>query len=226
MIFTKNLSSIYMTCNRNYARELGIQPEELVGHTDYDFYPKDLADKYRADDRRIMESGLPETIEERHVQSGHEAWIHTVKTPIRNKDGTVCGVLGIFWDITERRAAAQRFVEQAALLDIVVDAVFVLDMQHTIVYWNKAAENIFRWSSAEAIGKNFDELLGTEATVSMNSYRIVLEKGEWIGEIQRKDKNGVSIQLEYRTNVRYSGVFKTMKHSSPWEGIAPAGCRA
>jgi hypothetical protein len=36
----------------------------------------------------------------------------------------------------------------------------------------------------------------------------------------------VSIQLEYRTNVKYSGGFKTVKHSSPWEGIAPAGCRA
>ena len=198
MIFTKNLNSVYLTCNQHYARMLGIQSEELAGHTDFDYYPKDLADKYRADDRRIIESELPETLEERNVRSGNDAWVHTVKTPIRNEDGKVCGVLGIFWDITERREAVQKFKEQAALLDIVVDAVFVLDMQHTIVYWNKAAEKIFGWSSLEAIGMKFEDLLSTEASVSMNSYRIVAEKGEWIGEIQRKDKSGRELTVQAR----------------------------
>ena len=108
MIFTKNLNSVYLTCNQNYARSLGIKPEELTGHTDYDYYPKDLADRYRADDRRIIESGLPETLEERHVQSGNEAWIHVVKAPIRNEDGKVCGVLGISRRLRKFSGGARR----------------------------------------------------------------------------------------------------------------------
>jgi DNA-binding NtrC family response regulator len=57
-IVIKDSKSVFLTCNQNFARELGIEPEELVGRTDYDFFPKDLADKYRADDRRIMERGI------------------------------------------------------------------------------------------------------------------------------------------------------------------------
>ena len=198
MIFTKDLNSVYLTCNRNYARDLGIQSEEIIGHTDYDFFPKDLADKYSADDRRIMESGQPETIEERYVRSGHEAWMQTMKTPIRNEDGTASGILGIFWDITERRLAAQKMQEQAALLDITADAIFVRDMRHDIVYWNKSAERIYGWSSAEAIGKNADDLLGTHAPESMHAYQIILEKGEWTGEFQRKSSKGRELTIQAR----------------------------
>ncbi|MEW6034645.1 MAG: PAS domain S-box protein, partial [Chloroflexota bacterium] len=56
-IFLKDRNLAYVSCNVNYGRDLRIQPEEISGKTDYDFYPRELADKYRADDRRIIESG-------------------------------------------------------------------------------------------------------------------------------------------------------------------------
>ena len=200
-IFTKDLNSVYLTCNQNYARDLGASPEKLAGHTDYDFFPKDLADKYRADDRRIMESGIQETIEETYVHSGYEAWVQVVKTPIRNEDGTVAGILGIFWDVTESRLASQKLQEQAALLNITADAIFVRDMRHNIVYWNKGAEQVFGWSSAEAIGKNADDLLGTLAPDFMHAYQIILEKGEWLGEFQRKSREGRELTVQARWNL-------------------------
>jgi PAS domain S-box-containing protein len=198
MIFTKDLNSVFLTCNHNLARSLGIQPEQLAGHTDYDFYPKELADKFRADDRRIMESGIQETIEEPYVRPGFDGWMQTVKTPIRNEDGKVSGILGIFWDVTERRLAAQKMQEQAALLDITADAIFVRDMRHYIVYWNKSAERVYGWSAAEAIGKNADDLLGTHAPESMHAYQIVLEKGEWLGEFNRKSRDGRELTIQAR----------------------------
>jgi PAS domain S-box-containing protein len=106
-IFIKDKNSAYLSCNENYALDLGIQPGEIAGLTDYDYFPEELADKYRTDDRRIMESGKTETIEERYLQKGEEIWVQTIKTPIRGEDGTVTGVLGIFWDITERKKAEE-----------------------------------------------------------------------------------------------------------------------
>jgi hypothetical protein len=196
MIVTKDLNSVYLTCNGNYARNLGILPEDLTGHTDYDFFPKELADKYRADDRRIMDSGIQETIEERYVRPGYEAWVQAIKTPIRNEHGAITGILGIFWDITESKLAAQRLQEQAALLDITSDAIFVRDMRHYIVYWNKSAETIYGWNSAEAIGKNAEDLFGTDAPESMHAYEIVLEKGEWSGEFNRKSRDGRELMIQ------------------------------
>ncbi|MBW2652253.1 MAG: PAS domain-containing protein, partial [Deltaproteobacteria bacterium] len=67
-IFYKDKNSVYVSCNNNYARDLKINPDEITGKTDCDFHPIELAEKYRADDKRIMESGNTETIEETYVQ--------------------------------------------------------------------------------------------------------------------------------------------------------------
>ncbi len=102
-IFLKDRSLAYVSCNVNYADDLNIEPDEIVGKTDYDFYPKELAEKYIADDKRIMDSGKTEDIEEKYIQKGQELFVHTIKTPIRNEQGNVIGLLGIFRDITEHK---------------------------------------------------------------------------------------------------------------------------
>ncbi len=110
-IFTKDRHSVYLSCNENYARDLGIKPEEIIGKTDYDFYPKELAEKYRSDDKNVMDSGETESFEEQYMQGDAKAWIYTVKTPIRDKDGKSVGILGVFSDITERKRAEERLHE-------------------------------------------------------------------------------------------------------------------
>ncbi|MCF6158893.1 MAG: PAS domain S-box protein [wastewater metagenome] len=114
-IFYKNKNSIYISCSENLANDLHIKPEEIFGKTDFDFYPEELADKYRKDDRRIMESGETEDIEERYIRDGQEFLIHTVKTPIKDEKGETIGILGIFWDITEK-VTLQRDAERSRYL--------------------------------------------------------------------------------------------------------------
>jgi hypothetical protein len=104
-IFLKDKNSVFLSCNENFSGDLKMRPTEITGKTDYDFYPKELAEKYRADDKRIMESGRTEDIEEKYIQNGMEVIVHTVKTPIKDEKGKIIGILGIFWDITERKHA-------------------------------------------------------------------------------------------------------------------------
>jgi len=106
-IFVKNRTLVYLSCNDNYARDLKIKPEEIEGKTDYDFYPKELAEKYRADDKSVVERGEVVDIEEKYIQDGKEFFVHTIKTPVRDERGNVIGILGIFWDITERKKAEE-----------------------------------------------------------------------------------------------------------------------
>lgn len=101
-IFYKDKNSVYIACNENYAKDLHIKPEEIIGKTDDDFYPKELAEKYRTDDREVMESGQKKDIEEKYVKDGQELIIHIVKVPIRNEKGESIGILGSFLDITEK----------------------------------------------------------------------------------------------------------------------------
>jgi PAS domain S-box-containing protein len=104
-VFVKDRQSRYLFVNECYARDLGLPPEEAVGKDDYEFFSPDLAGKYQADDRRIMESGQSEELEEQYLQGGQRVWIQITKAPVRGPDGAVIGVFGIFRDISEKREA-------------------------------------------------------------------------------------------------------------------------
>jgi PAS domain S-box-containing protein len=110
-IFHKDKNSVYVSCNKKYADDLKIKPLEIVGKTDYDFYPKALAEKYRADDKRVMETGVIETIEEKYVHNGKKLVVQTVKAPIVDEEGNLTGILGIFWDITDRKRMEHKLIK-------------------------------------------------------------------------------------------------------------------
>ncbi len=116
-IFLKDTNSVYVSCNRNYAADLGIRPEDIAGKTDCDFHAEGLAEKYRADDKRVMDSGETTDIEEPYVHEGQQMVVHTVKTPVRDRQGNITGLLGIFWDITQRKRAEQELQRYAQRLE-------------------------------------------------------------------------------------------------------------
>ena len=99
----------FLLVNQPLAAAAGkAHPEELVGRTDLDFWPRRLADQYRADDEIIIATGKSMRIEEPIVYaSGRNGWIETVKTRIVDDAGKVLGTTGISRDITERKRAEQ-----------------------------------------------------------------------------------------------------------------------
>jgi PAS domain S-box-containing protein len=105
-IYYKDLDSVYQLCNESYAEDLKLaQPDDIQGKTDFDLHPEALARQYVVDDQRIMTSGESEEIEESYRQGDRELTIQTLKSPVRDEDGEVIGIFGIFWDITARKEA-------------------------------------------------------------------------------------------------------------------------
>ena len=102
-IFMKDKNSVYLLCNRAFAANLQRKPEEIAGKTDDDFYPKELAEKYRTSDQRIMATGCSESIEEVLVREGHSFVWKTIKIPFKNENGNILGIIGVSWDISEQR---------------------------------------------------------------------------------------------------------------------------
>ncbi|MBN1764717.1 MAG: PAS domain S-box protein, partial [Sedimentisphaerales bacterium] len=119
-IFFKNADSRYVSCNHNFARYLGTSPARIVGKTDYDFCPPDEAEKYRQEDIRILQDGRTEEIEERLFRDGQERIELKIKTPVKDEEGKVVGILGIFWDITERKKSEDALRLSHHILEIVV----------------------------------------------------------------------------------------------------------
>ncbi len=110
LIWLKDPEGIYLSCNHKFERFLGAAECDIVGKTDHDFLPKELADFFRDRDRAAMESDSPTINEEKvtFADDGHEELLETIKTTLRNQDGKILGVLGIARDITSRKQAEER----------------------------------------------------------------------------------------------------------------------
>ncbi len=162
-IFLKDANSVYISCNEAYAKDLKIKPEKIVGKTDYDFYPKKLAEKYRADDKRIIDSGRTEEIDEKYILAGQERIVHTVKTSVKDEQSNVIGVLGIFWDITERKKAEEALWEVKNYLDSLISyasaPIIVWNPEFKIIRFNHAFEHLTGYAAKETIGKELNMLL-------------------------------------------------------------------
>lgn len=107
-IFRKDLQERFIFANQRFCQTLGKPLEEIIGKTDFDFFPPELAAKYQQDDRKILETGEPfETIEEHVPPSGQKLYVNVIKTPLYDATGRIIGLQGIFWDISERRRAEE-----------------------------------------------------------------------------------------------------------------------
>ena len=113
-ILRKNVAGEFTFGNQKFYAALDIhQKDQLVGKTDLDFFPKALAEKYRADDRRVIEQDAPlETVEEHVNPQGERLHVQVIKTPLRDSLGAIVGVQGIFWDVTARKRAEEQLVTQ------------------------------------------------------------------------------------------------------------------
>ncbi len=120
-VFMKDTNSCYVSINEHLARDFGIRPADVFGKTDYDFFPRKLADKYRANDKRIMKTGATEELEVHNLSPGKEEWVKTFKTPVRDVNGKIIGVFGIFWDITERKLSEEALSLRESYLTAILE---------------------------------------------------------------------------------------------------------
>ena len=116
-LFIKNMDLSYIYCNQSYANDLKKQPEEITGRTDHDFFPSDLAEKFIGDDKKVLEAGELENIEDKYIVGGQDFIVHTVKAPLRDKNGSIIGLMGIFWDITKEKQGEEEAMRYRAHIE-------------------------------------------------------------------------------------------------------------
>jgi PAS domain S-box-containing protein len=112
-IFTKDAAGRFVLSNRGHAETVGAASDTaLVGKTVFDLHPRHLAEQYHADDQRVLRDG--ESIFDREElirnANGRDEWHHMIKTPLRDRDGRVVGLVGIGRNIQELKAR-QRALE-------------------------------------------------------------------------------------------------------------------
>ena len=133
------------------------------------------------------------------AKDGSYYWVDTTIVPFLNAEAKPYQYVAIRNDITERKRGEEQIREQAALLDKAQDAILVRDMDERILFWNKSAERMYGWVAAEAIGERADKLLYKELTPELiEARRVVLERGEWRGEMHQVTKDGRDLIVDSR----------------------------
>jgi diguanylate cyclase (GGDEF)-like protein/PAS domain S-box-containing protein/putative nucleotidyltransferase with HDIG domain len=115
----KDLQGKFIAVNEPFAKACGFKIEEIIGKTDLDIWPKELALSYRADDQEVIASKKRKVVQEKLMyQEGGEQWIETIKTPFFDEHGKVIGTTGIARNITMHKTETERLREIRAELEL------------------------------------------------------------------------------------------------------------
>lgn len=196
-IFWKDVNSVYLGCNRNYARLARLKhPDDIVGKTDYDLcWSKQDADYFRKDDQRVIESDTPEfhMIETQTTGTGDILWRDVSKVPMHDKEGNVIGVLGTYEDITERKQIKEDRERLITAVEHAAEGIMITDSKANIQYVNPAFEQITGYTADDVVGKKTSVLKsGRHGKAFYEEMWKTLNSGKtWKGHITNRRKDGL-----------------------------------
>ena len=184
-IFRKDREGRFTFGNRRFCETIRRSLSEIIGRTDRDFFPAELADKYRHDDELVTSTGqMFETVEEHQKETGELLYVHVLKSPVYDARNQIIGVQAIFWDVTEKRRAEESLAQErrllTSLMDHVPDSIYFKDRASRFLRINEAMVKRFDVADAgQAIGKtDFDFFRPEHAQAAFDDEQRVMATAE------------------------------------------------
>jgi two-component system sensor histidine kinase/response regulator len=159
-VLRKDLEGRIVFGNQRYCETIHRPLEDLLGKTDFDLFPEELAVKYRRDDLQVLKTGEHcQDIEEHRTPDGETLHVEVLKGPVIDSSGTITGIQCMFWNVTDRVRAEQALQQERDLLrtlmDNVPDLIFVKDREGRFLTVNVPLQKLLQADSLEeVVGKN------------------------------------------------------------------------
>lgn len=207
-VFSKDLAGRFTFANQRYCKMEGMSLDEIVGKTDFDMHPPELARQYREDDRRVMEmEQVFERVEVHQPLGGEKFYVQVIKTPVYDADGHVIGLLGMFWDITERKRMEKALRDSKERLQLAMDAT-----EHGFWDWNMETNEAY-------FSPRYYTMLGYEPG------ELPMELSTWDKLLHPEDRREVAPRiLEKAMNAEaFEEVFRLRSKSGAWRWIRGRG---
>lgn len=205
-----NSSEFIGMCDLNFVPfYLNAAGRQMLGLEDEQQYPNiQVRDCFFPEDQDfIIHEFFPQVLREgqakveirfRHFQTGATLWMIYNVFCIRDEHEQPIALATLSHNITDRKLAERKIRQQAALLDIATDAIFVRDFNNYILYWNQGAERLYGWQAAEAIGQKANDLFQDPDFPIQEVMQKLLVQGEWRDEIHSLTKMGRQVIVETR----------------------------
>lgn len=183
-IFRKDLNGRFTFVNERFCRAVGKSRDQIIGMTDFELFPWELAQKFQRDDRQLVEQGGSfEATEENLTKDGERNYVHVIKTPLLDSNGERVGIQGMFWDVTAERRTQDELAHERDLLQTLLeyapDAIYFKDADSRILRASRAfANKVGRANPLELVGKTDLELFDREhAEQALADERRILATG-------------------------------------------------
>ncbi|WP_066425717.1 PAS domain S-box protein [Anabaena sp. 4-3] len=199
VIYVKDIHGRHLLVNSAFENTLYVTREQVKHKTNFEVFPPDIAQALTRNDQNVLTSRTPLQFEEViELDDGLHTYL-TVKFPLLDADGNPYAVCGISTDITESKQAQQKIQQQAALIDVATDAIFVHDLDNHILFWNRGAETLYGWTVEESLGKKADQLFDKESSFQLQAgLKATIAQGSWQGELEQITKTGREIIVASR----------------------------
>ncbi len=199
LIFYKDTSGRYLGCNLAFEQfSSRSMPKVIVGHTDFDFYPPEVAEKFFRTDEHVMQT--QETlIYENQINrpNGQRVILETRKSPYYGPHQEILGVIGIGRDITQHKldeeALRQANAEIAQLIASLSSILIVVSTDLQVLHWNPSAEKILGLPAEEAVNRPLSEMhLGWDREAIYNGIEKCRREGaaQFLDPMRFKRKGG------------------------------------
>jgi PAS domain S-box-containing protein len=184
--------------------------EHLFGYSAEAILGQHLSRLYPAGDQEIAAAELQKAESESYESEGWRLrrdgtrfWAHALTTALRDREGRHQGFARMTRDLSEKRSAEAALTRQAALINLALDAIFVHDLDHKIIFWNRGAEELYGWKETEVLGRSPHDLLETKFPLPVEEIRAeLLAKDRWEGEITHKTRSGRTIDVTSRWSLQ------------------------
>jgi PAS domain S-box-containing protein len=186
----------FLSVNPAFTRATGLTEAQVVGRSIDEVIPEPSRVLVVANYVRAIQERRTVTWDETTPYPAGVKYGEVSIMPIFDGEGTCTNLVGTVHDVTERRLAEQRVRAQAALLDQAKDAILVRDLDGVVQYWNKGAERLYGWSSAQAVGRSVLSLIYDDTTQLEEAQRRLIHDGQWSGELVHKAKDGKRLVVE------------------------------
>jgi len=209
-VIQKDLEGHFTFVNSQFTTFTGKSSAEVLGRSDFDLFPAELAKKYREDDLNVQRSGQVFEAVERHEldTNGGLRFVQVFKSPVLDSDRSVVGTQVLFWDISEKHAAESALKESTAMkraiFDSALDCIVIVDQRGLIADANRSTLRVFGYGREELIGKNMDDtlfppVLKERTRANRENYEASREEGSMLGkrvEVPAMKKDGRMFDVE------------------------------
>ncbi|QPK61534.1 EAL domain-containing protein [Methylomonas sp. LL1] len=205
LVWLKDRECRYLAVNRAFAEKLKTSISDIIGKTDYDLFPADLAASYCDNDLAVVASRRQINVEEQLDESGRRIWVETYKAPLVDDGGQVLGTVGFARDITQRKETEEALKLAALVFENSSEAMVVTDADNKILNVNAAFIEMTGYSREDVLGKD-PKILGSgehDHAFYQAMWQSVNQTGRWHGEIINRRKNGELYVEELVINTIY-----------------------